>query len=95
MAGRWGSISLRSVPVNAESSSREPTHVKWFSAQRQIGRGVPQNRSRESAQSTLFANHSPKRPSRMWAGCQSMVAFSASIFSLNSLVATYQLGLPQ
>ena len=51
--------------------------MRWLSAQRQIGRGVPQNRSRESAQSTLFASHSPMRPSRMCAGCQSIVAFWA------------------
>ena len=75
ITGRWGSMSARSRPANSESSASEPMQVTWPDAQRQIGSGVPQNRSRESAQSTLFASHSPKRPSRMYPGCQSIVWF--------------------
>ena len=60
-----------------------------------MGSGVPQKRSRDSAQSTLLASHSPKRPSWMYAGCQSIVWLAASRSSLRVEVATYQLGLPQ
>ncbi len=43
MNGRCGSRVDRSVPgVSSLSSASEPTHVRWPSAQRQIGSGVPQ-----------------------------------------------------
>ncbi len=57
--GRCGSSSDRSRPASADSSARDPTHVSWPSGHRQIGSGVPQYRSRDSAQSTLFASQSP------------------------------------
>ena len=40
---------------------------------RHTGSGVPQNRSRDSAQSMLLSSQLPKRPSRMVAGTQFMV----------------------
>ena len=54
--------------------------------------GVPQKRSRESAQSTLLRRKSPKRPSRMWSGSQLISALFASASALWSLVRTYQAG---
>ncbi len=42
MYGRCGSRPDWSVPVSSLSSVREPTQVRWSSAQRQIGSGVPQ-----------------------------------------------------
>ncbi len=42
MYGRCGSRSDWSVPVSSVSSAREPTQVRWSSAQRQMGSGVPQ-----------------------------------------------------
>ncbi len=42
MNGRCGSRADWSVPDSSVSSAREPTTVRWFSSQRQIGRGVPQ-----------------------------------------------------
>ena len=67
----------------------------WSRPHRQIGSGVPQKRSRESAQSTLFASHSPNRPSRMYPGCQSTVALAAMRSFFRVDVAMYQLGFPQ
>jgi hypothetical protein len=95
MAGRWGSTVETSTPASSESSARDPTQTMWPSSQRQMGSGVPQNRSRDSAQSTLLANHSPIRPSRMCSGCQPMVWFWAINSALCSEVRMYQLGLPQ
>ena len=54
------------------------------------GSGVPQKRSRESAQSTLFASQFPKRPSRIVSGTQRMVRFNATMRSRNRLVSMYQ-----
>ncbi len=95
MAGRWGSTSLTSRPASSESSARDPTHRTWPSPHRQTGSGVPQYRSRDRAQSTLLASHSPIRPSRMCSGCQPMVWFWATSSALRSEVRMYQLGLPQ
>ena len=95
MAGRWGSTSDTSRPASSDSSEREPTQWAWPFPHRQTGSGVPQNRSRERAQSTFLASHSPIRPSRMCSGCQPMVWFSATSSDFRSEVFTYQLGLPQ
>src|SRR5665213_4238840 len=59
MVGRWGSTSETSRPTSSESSASEPTQRTWPSPHRQMGRGVPQNRSRDRAQSTLLDSHSP------------------------------------
>ena len=58
-------------------------------SQRQTGSGVPQKRSRESAQSTLFSSQSPNRPCLMWPGCQSTVSLAASRRSRSCEVAMY------
>ncbi len=42
MYGRCGSRAEWSCPDSSDSSAREPTQVRWFSSQRQIGSGVPQ-----------------------------------------------------
>ena len=95
MAGRCGSMSSTSRPDSSLSSWREPMQVRWFASQRQTGSGVPQNRSRDRAQSTLFSSHSPKRPSRMWPGCQSIPWFSSIMRGATCDVAMYHEGLPQ
>ncbi len=95
MSGRWGSTEATSRPASSESSASDPTHTVWPPSQRQTGSGVPQNRSRDRAQSTLLASHSPIRPSRMWAGCQPIVWFWATRSDWRADVRTYQLGLPQ
>ena len=95
MAGRCGSTPETSVPASSDSSASEPTQRVWPSSHRQTGSGVPQNRSRERAQSTLLASHSPIRPSRMCSGCQPIVWFWPTSSALRSDVRMYQLGLPQ
>src|SRR3989344_77963 len=55
----------------------------------QIGNGVPQYLSREIAQSLMPSNHSPKRPSRIWAGSQLIVLFSLTITSRSLDIAMY------
>jgi hypothetical protein len=80
--------------VDGRAVRVDPAHVAAGEV-RQMGSGVPQNRSRDNAQSTLLASHSPNRPSRMCSGCQSMPRFAAIISCLRVEVATYQLGLPQ
>ena len=55
----------------ASSSSTEPiASIFPVSSLIQMGSGVPQKRSRESAQSTFVRRNSPKRPSLMCAGSQ-------------------------
>src|SRR3989344_3600733 len=56
----------------------------------QAGKGVPQYLSREIPQSTFSFSHSPKRPSRKYSGCQSILEFSSSIFSLTAVVLKNQ-----
>ena len=95
MAGRCGSTPDTSVPASAPNSARDPTQTVCPSSHRHTGRGVPQNRSRDSAQSMLLDSHSPMRPSRMCSGCQPMVWFCPTRSALRSDVRMYQLGLPQ
>ena len=71
-------------PDNSASSATEPTHVSWPSVQRQMGSGVPQYRSRDRAQSTLFSSQLPKRPCLMCSGCQPIRSFSRSSASRRS-----------
>ena len=54
--------------------------------------GVPQKRSRESAQSTLLRRKSPKRPSRMCSGSQWMRALFARHSWTCAVVRMYQAG---
>ena len=54
--------------------------------------GVPQQRSRESAQSTLLARKSPKRPSLMCSGSQWTARLFAIAWSLSAVVRMYQAG---
>ena len=78
-AGRCRSRSARSRPERSASSATEPTQVSVpQSSQRHTGSGVPQKRSRDSAQSTLFSSQSPKRPCLMCSGCQPIDSFSRS-----------------
>ena len=70
--------------------------VSWpQSSQRHTGIGVPQNRSRLSAQSMLFSSQSPNRPCLMCSGCQRMASFSRSNASLIADVRANQVGLAQ
>jgi hypothetical protein len=62
---------------------------------RHTGSGVPQYRSRESAQSTLFSSQSPKRPCLMVSGCQLTVSFSRSSASFCAEVRTNHVGFAQ
>src|SRR3989304_6027861 len=75
----------------AFSSSMLPTHSWWpHSRQIQIGSGVPQNRSRESAQSMLFSSHSPNRPSPTSFGYQLIFLLFSINRSLKAVVRMYQ-----
>src|SRR3954470_19783819 len=94
MNGRCGSRSDRSRPVSSDSSVSEPTTTmrEGSASLRQIGSGVPQYRSRDSAQSTLLRSQSPYRPHWIVSGCQEVFSFSASSWSLIWLVRMYQDG---
>src|SRR3954454_16380430 len=94
MNGRCGSRSDRSRPVSSESSASDPTATSFegSASLRQMGSGVPQYRSRDSAQSTLLRSQSPYRPHWMVSGCQCVFSFSASNWSLIALVRMYQDG---
>ena len=96
MAGRCG-IDVGDVPAGQLREFGQRAHAPDVSLARtaRSGSGVPQYRSRDRAQSTLLASHSPIRPSRMCSGCQPMVWFWATSSALRSEVRTYQLGLPQ
>ena len=68
-----------------------PTHISSVpSAERQIGRGVPQYRLRLKFQSTIFSNQFPKRPSPVEAGFQLIVLLSATIRSRSAVVRINQ-----
>ncbi len=83
-----------STSARSRSVSRSPKHSSSpHVSHRQMGRGVPQYRSREMAQSTLLRNHSPNLPCWMCSGCQLMSPLSATISSLYSVVRMYQEGL--
>ena len=80
------------TPGLASSSAYEPiASILPVCSQTQIGSGVPHQRSRESAQSTLFRRKSPKRPSRMCSGNHWIAALFLRNSSLNWLVRTNQL----
>ena len=70
-----GDVASRPARTARPASRRSAV---WPSSHRHTGSGVPQNRSRDRAQSTLLASHSPIRPSRMCSGCQPMVWFCAT-----------------
>ena len=55
--------------------------------------GVPQYRSREIAQSTLFRSHSPKRPSWKCPGYHVLYRFMATTSSLCAVLRMYHEGL--
>ena len=78
------------APRELASSASEPTAVSCIAAHRQIGSGVPQYRSRESAQSTLFSSQLPYRPCWMCSGYQLTPSFTSSRRSLTAVVRTYQ-----
>ena len=81
-SGFFASISA----TEAGASSRPVSSlIQMFS-------GVPQNRSRESAQSTLFRRKSPKRPSLMCSGSQCTAPLLASAASFRAVVRMNQAG---
>src|SRR5688572_33271045 len=85
MKGLCGSKSAgNGLPAFWASSVNAPTASTCFELASHIhtGSGVPQYRSREIAQSTLFLSHSPNRPERISGGCHSTNSFRADISSL-------------
>jgi hypothetical protein len=76
-------MSARLAGASLCSPSRSQTHTLS---------GVPHQRSRESAQSTLLAKKSPKRPSLMWSGSQCTAPLFAMARSMSFVVAMYQAG---
>ncbi len=50
--------------------------------------GVPQYRSRDKAQSTLFSSHAPNRPLPTSGGCQATSAFTSSMRAFAAVVRT-------
>ena len=89
-AGRCGSTPATSRPASSESSRSDPTAVTWSDRHRQIGSGVPQYRSRDSAQSTLFSSQSPYRPCLMCGGYQFTDSLTARRRSFFAVVLMYQ-----
>ncbi len=91
ISGRWGSKPSSSPPARSASSSNEPSTSRCSSSasHSQTGSGVPQYRSRERAQSTLFSSHSPIRPSPISSGCQSTEALCSSSRSFTAVVRMY------
>src|SRR5690242_3173152 len=93
MNGLCGSKSSPSVlPDRLASSSYEPiaSACELSRSQTQIGSGVPQYRSRETAQSMLSVSQAPKRRDPVSGGCQSTRELRTSIESLNSVVRMNQ-----
>src|SRR5919106_486598 len=90
MAGRWGSTPETSRPARADNSRSEPTTVTWRREQRHTGSGVPQYRSRDSAQSTLFSSQSPYRPCLMCSGYQFTDSLISRRRSFRAVVRMYQ-----
>src|SRR5688572_10296388 len=69
--GRCKSSSVKSLPAFSDNSLTEPTHSRCLhSSHSQIGKGVPQYRSRLNDQSILFSSQFPKRPFLIWSGVQ-------------------------
>src|ERR1700742_378151 len=89
--GRWGSSSL--TPDSASSSASEPITFRQPWAQRQTGSGGPQQRPRDSAQSTLPSSQLPNLPCLTCSGYQVTVSLASSSRSLIWLVAMYHDGL--
>lgn len=81
--GFSASISATEAGASWCSSSFSQTHTL---------RGVPQKRSRESAQSTLFWRKSPKRPSWMCSGNQRTARLFSMALSLFCRVRMYHAG---
>ena len=90
-------VELREILTRKGLELRDRADARVVAAlpQRQIGRGVPQKRSRESAQSTLFSSQSPKRPCLMCSGCQPICSFSRSSASRWSDVRANHVGFAQ
>ena len=82
--GRCGSKLSGSPPASSPSSAKLLMQIQSSGSVSliQTGKGLPQYRSRESAQSMLFSNHSPKRPAPISGGAQRILAFCSTIFSL-------------
>ena len=96
MYGRWRSSSASAFArsmARSTTSAFEPAQASAPQAsQRQNGRGVPQYRSRLTAQSMLFSSQLPKRPCLMCPGYQLMRSFPAVSPSRWRVVRMYQLG---
>src|SRR5215510_772289 len=68
--GLWRSSGSRTFSPS-RSSATLPTHFSFLhESQIQTGRGVPQNRSRDSAQSLFSSSQLPKRPAPTSGGTQ-------------------------
>src|ERR1700694_1036833 len=85
MYGRWRSASSARPISDAALMQRWSPHL----AHTQNGRGVPQYREREIAQSTLFSSQSPMRPVFTCAGTQLVAALLAMSSALRSVVRVY------
>ncbi len=83
-------MSRTSRPASSPSSVSEPIAVWCPAPHRQIGSGVPQYRSREIAQSTLFSSQLPYRPCLMWSGTQFTASLTSSSRSFTAVVRAYQ-----
>ena len=91
MYGLCGSKSSGSgLPVRSANSAKLPSTSTSVASSSLIhtGNGEPQYRSREIAQSTLFDNHSPKRPLPISDGFQLTAALRAIRSSLTAVVRT-------
>ena len=76
------------LATSACNSSIEPTHFICPSSLRHTGRGVPQYRSREIAQSLTFLSHSPNRPSPTQSGAHSTSELNFNNCSLTAVMRT-------
>src|SRR5690625_741333 len=94
MKGRCGSNPDRSRPASSDKCASDSTQIMrcGSASLRQIGRGVPQYRLRESAQSILLLSQSPYRPCLIVSGYQLVRSFSRRGSSLMLVVRIYQVG---
>ncbi len=98
-SGRFGSFAQAAAQSERHAGLRSSARSSLSSASSapqashcQIGSGVPHHRSRDSAQSTLLARKSPKRPSLMCSGSQKTCWLLAIASSIRSVVRMNQAG---
>src|SRR5207244_7768997 len=91
IAGLCGSKSFaRRFPHRSASSAYEPitSRCSASASHSQTFKGVPQYRSRDNAQSTLFSSQAPNRPLPTSGGCQATCALTSSIRARTAVVRT-------